>query len=138
MFFLVSGLSCPPEVYLSFSFASFSAAYFYPPLFFPPLLCLYSFLSVSGLSPHFLICLSGSCLLANDKCSILSFSVLLSLPSGVSLYCGVSHDLSLRDPMLLDISLETASAPLLEIHATFPHFSLLHSVSLPLLAFPLP
>lgn len=138
VFFVVSGSSRPSEVYLSFSFVSFSAAYFYPLLLSPPFQCLCSFLPVNRLFPLFLICLSASSRLADGTCSTFSRSALLSPPSDVSLYCGVSHDLSLRDPMPPDISPGDCLCSLSEIHATFPLFSLFLSVSFPLLAFSLP
>lgn len=97
VFFLVCVSSCPTEVHLLFSFVSFSAAYFCLLLLCSPFLHLCSLISASCLFPLFLICLSVSSLLADGACTTFSYSALLSPLLDVSLCCGISQDLSLRD-----------------------------------------
>lgn len=68
---------------------------------FSPFQCLCTFLSASCLFHLFLIRLSVSTFLADGTCPTFSHSALLSPLLDANLYCGVCHDLSLRDPMPL-------------------------------------
>lgn len=98
VFFLVSSLSCPSEVYLFFLWSAFLLLIF--ALFYYSLLFhAYALSYLQAISFPSLICLSASSLLADGTYPTFCHSALPPPALDVSLCCGVSHDLSLRDPM---------------------------------------